>query len=251
VQAVAVDADCLGGITVATSFWDAPFRAALDGRPVTVAVAERRRAVSHLDTLVRLFAVAGDPGTSLRLARIRDAAATGADAADCREALGRVRRRVGRQRLLDRLTAELAVLSPDEVRRSNITGPAARASGIVEDARAADPAYAGLEPVVAVGDGDTRSRWRQLLVEADQSLDLCRIEVPLAPTDGRVEAPRGALTRSSPFAPSSWLVWAMQDLLIGQVWSNVRYVIASFDPDPIHLAATGTASRRDLEPARV
>lgn len=252
VQATAVDAACLAGTgRLAASFWDEPFRAALDGRPVAVTTAERRRAVSHLDSLVRLFAVAGDPGTGARLAGVRDAAAAGEDAAACREALAAVRRRIDRQRLLDRLTAGLAVLAPDEARRVNVTGPAARASGIAEDARTGDPGYDGFEPVVAVGDGDTRSRWRQLLAEAEQSLGLCRIARTLEPADGRVEGPRGQLARSSPFAPSSWLVWAMQDLLIGHVWSNVRYVIASFDPDPIHLAATGTPSRRDVEPARV
>lgn len=108
----------------------------------------------------------------------------------------------------DRLP-DVGVVRARDARRLGATGPAARASGVAVDQRAAGPglAYDGLEPVVPEGaTGDVRARLEQRSLELTQSFDLLDrlLTAPFAPSSAengggelalgaaRVESPRGA-----------------------------------------------------------
>jgi len=108
----------------------------------------------------------------------------------------------------DRLP-DIGVVKIEDARRLGTVGPAARASGIRDDARAysARLAYDGFEPVMPERpDGDVRARLEQRKLELDQSIALLerlleRTVNPAAATTGdnryeigvgRVESPRGA-----------------------------------------------------------
>ncbi|TDD21491.1 hypothetical protein [Nonomuraea diastatica] len=54
------------------SFWDEPWILSDQGHPVTRGEAERRRAAAHLDSMGRLFAVAGWPAAGARARGLRD-----------------------------------------------------------------------------------------------------------------------------------------------------------------------------------
>jgi hypothetical protein len=238
VQAAEADVEALRGLAAGpASFWDEPWRAALDGRSVTVGAAERRRAASHLDSLVRLLAVAAHRRPMLWAARLRDATLAGDDPAELRHGLQRLRRTLDRLRALDRLTDGVAVLAREEAVRIGVPGPALRACAAV-DLRTSSESYPGFEPVVALGAGDSRSRWRQWLAEADQAMARAGSERTLEPVDGRLEGPRGPLEAgSAATVPTERLLVALEGMLLGEVWSNARLVAASFDPDGQQLAA--------------
>jgi Ni,Fe-hydrogenase III large subunit len=108
----------------------------------------------------------------------------------------------------DRLPGVGTVRARD-ARRLGATGPAARASGIEEDARAASPglAYEGFEPATPTRAlGDVQARLEQRHVELEQSFELLELLLrsPVAPAGAenglperelgasRVESPRGA-----------------------------------------------------------
>jgi Ni,Fe-hydrogenase III large subunit len=108
----------------------------------------------------------------------------------------------------DRLP-DVGVVSADEARSLGAVGPAARASGIAEDARShsSQLAYAGFAPVAPHRlKGDVQARLEQRAVELLQTFDLLddlldRPIEPATPTSGnvradvglaRVESPRGA-----------------------------------------------------------
>jgi len=108
----------------------------------------------------------------------------------------------------DRLPGVGAVTAAD-ARSLGATGPAARASGLAEDARATDArlAYAGFVPAVPIAAaGDVEARLEQRALELRQSLALLDglLAEPLEPCAaerggepgpvgvGRVESPRGA-----------------------------------------------------------
>jgi len=108
----------------------------------------------------------------------------------------------------DRLP-DIGIVSADDARRLGTVGPAARAAGLAEDARAGENrlSYDGFAPVVpACATGDVRARLGQRALELEQSFDLLEqlLDRPLgasAATNGkpesdlgvgRVESPRGA-----------------------------------------------------------
>ena len=108
----------------------------------------------------------------------------------------------------DRLP-DIGVVSAVVAEQLGATGPAARASGLAVDVRAASPrlAYGGFEPaVLARAAGDVQARVEQRGLELTQSFDLLELllDRPLVPADaartggeraigvGRVESARGA-----------------------------------------------------------
>ncbi len=120
----------------------------------------------------------------------------------------------GRRELLfnrsfqDRLPG-VGVVRARDARRLGATGPAARASGLLEDARAAAAglAYEGFAPVAPNdGTGDVQARLEQRHLELEQSFEILGglLLHPLAPSSAenglperalgaaRVESPRGA-----------------------------------------------------------
>jgi len=108
----------------------------------------------------------------------------------------------------DRLP-DIGVLTSDDARRLGTVGPAARAAGVAEDARAGSRrlAYDGLEPIVPRrAAGDVRARFEQRALELLQTFDVLErlLDGPVGPAAaeagapeqaigvGRVESPRGA-----------------------------------------------------------
>jgi Ni,Fe-hydrogenase III large subunit len=124
------------------------------------------------------------------------------------EAEGGLRQLLFNASFQDRLP-DIGVVSAEAAERLGATGPAARASGLRLDVRAASPrlAYAAFEAAVpARAAGDVQARVEQRGIELTQSFDLLErlLDRPLVRTDatrggterelgvGRVESPRGA-----------------------------------------------------------
>jgi Ni,Fe-hydrogenase III large subunit len=108
----------------------------------------------------------------------------------------------------DRLP-DVGVVSTDDAHTLGAVGPAARASGLAEDARTSSPglAYDDFQPVAPKRTaGDVQARLEQRAVELVQTFDLLEslLDAPVDPTSavaggveaaigiGRVESPRGA-----------------------------------------------------------
>jgi Ni,Fe-hydrogenase III large subunit len=108
----------------------------------------------------------------------------------------------------DRLP-DVGVVTTDDAKTLGAVGPAARASGLTDDARTASRglAYDGFQPVAPKrAAGDVQARLEQRAVELLQTVDILEalLDAPVAPTDavrggpeaaigiGRVEGPRGA-----------------------------------------------------------
>jgi Ni,Fe-hydrogenase III large subunit len=135
---------------------------------------------------------------------------------DAREELGRLRseatsgwRELLFNRSFDDRLIDVGVVRAKDVRRLGATGPAARAAGVAEDARATSArlAYEDFQPVVPTRAlGDVKARLEQRQLELVQSFDLLErlLSRPLAPSSteaggqelalaaSRVESPRGA-----------------------------------------------------------
>ncbi len=109
---------------------------------------------------------------------------------------------------MDRLDG-VGVVSRDDALQGGAAGPALRAAGVADDARATSPglAYESFAPVVVErAAGDVQARFEQRYAEIAQCLDLLDrlLDGPLAPAGaqhaapggdrgfGRVESPRGA-----------------------------------------------------------
>ena len=110
----------------------------------------------------------------------------------------------------DRLP-DVGVVTADDARRLGAVGPAARASGLAEDLRAASPrlAYDGFEPLIPQrATGDVQARLEQRALELWQTFAILDrlLDDPIEPAAavsgdppkpigvGRVESPRGATT---------------------------------------------------------
>ena len=110
----------------------------------------------------------------------------------------------------DRLP-DVGVVTGDDARRLGAVGPAARASGLAEDIRAASPqlAYDGFEPLTPQrATGDVQARLEQRALELWQTFAILDrlLDDPIEPAAavsgdppkpigvGRVESPRGATT---------------------------------------------------------
>ena len=141
-----------------------------------------------------------------------DTAAT----SDARDELGKLRaeaasgwRELVFNRSFDDRLIDVGMVRAKDARRLGATGPAARAAGVAEDARATSPrlAYEGFAAVVPSRTvGDVKSRLEQRQLELVQSFDLLEtlLSRPLQPCSveagaseralavSRVESPRGA-----------------------------------------------------------
>lgn len=238
-QSAEVDVSLFRGAVASGSYWERPWRRALDGVAVTVAEAERRRAAAHLGSLARLLVVAGHDGAARAAARLRDAGLAETDLTVALHDVRALRRRLERSRLLHRATEGLGALTAAAAQAAGVTGPALRASGVAEDARAGSPAYPGFQPAAVDGAGDVRARWRQWLAETEAAIALAAsgdARRPLVPVDGVLEGTRGCIRTDGP-APSHALVDVLPELVTGQEIAVVRLIVASLDPDGDDLAS--------------
>lgn len=196
------------------SFWDEPVLRALAGDRTTFEEIARRRAASHLDSLMRFLGVAGFDGPALRCAVLRDRALDGERTSPLVAAFRPLGRRVVRSRVLRRMTEGLGELDGRTCDRLGISGPAAIAAGDV---------WARLQ------------EWVRLTGE-----DLARLDDRSPVAD--VEGPRGRLDRAS--SPSAALLGVLPELLVGAELAGVRLIVASLDPDVAELSAQSAVSTR-------
>ena len=123
-----------------------------------------------------------------------------------------------------------------------IGGPAARAAGFAKDERQSEPGYRDLGFTVLTGTGGgCEARWRQWLVEAEQSLALAEGALKRdarTANRGRIETSRGTISQDIPLADASSV---LTELLPGLEWSEAMAVIASLD-----LAAVGNLHKEDV-----
>jgi hypothetical protein len=205
VQEAAVET--VGVATSGPSFWDVPVVRAVAGERIRVGEVARRRAASHLDSLMRLLGVAGWEGPAVRYAVLRDRVLEGEPAGPLMEAARPLGRRVAGSRALRRMTEGLGEL----------------------DGRACD--QAGVSGPVAIAAGDVWARLQQWVRSAEE--DLARSDDNSWVTD--VEGPRGRLDRAEP--PSAALLAVLPELLVGAELAGVRLIVASLDPDVAELAS--------------
>ena len=191
----------------------AAFDHALDG-PVPVATLEEARAAHHLRAISRTLRLQGLHALADRV--LSAAFSPRPNFRELRRLLAVVER-TG----LPRVGAGVGVLSRDAATGSGL-GLAARGSGVAEDAREADPAYAGLgfRPLTQSG-GDARARLRQRIAETLQSLRLAD------EAGERVREP-GALLED-PRLPAARVQDVLEQLLVGAEWGDVVTTIDSFD----------------------
>lgn len=193
-------------------------------RPVPIAEIELARARSHLVWLSRAAAVSGSRASAERILRL----ATRLSAEDA-DSLDQLERSLRRRGYLTWNTRGVGILGPDEV--GEVTGPVARASGSTRDERAEDPAYTRLDFETVTDDGgDCASRWVQRLREARRSLEIAaRAGDSVCGGNGRIESPRGLLTRDR--SPSPALMALIPRLVGGMEWGDAVTSIVSLDFD--------------------
>ncbi|MFR9780480.1 hypothetical protein ACL02O_31075 [Micromonospora sp. MS34] len=165
----------------------------------------RRHAAAHLDSLGRLWAVAGWPAGAAAARRLRDALLADVPLAVAYDGFRALDRRARRSRPLRWATDGLGVLSVRAAREAGIRGPAARA---------------------ADEGGDVTARWCRWLDET------ARLLAGAEPRDG--DGPRGDVVSGRP--PSVPLLAVATRLMVGADVAAARLVLASFDPDPDELA---------------
>jgi hypothetical protein len=207
------EADAVGLMADAASFWAEPWRRASAGEPVTTGTAARRRAAAHLDSLARFLGVAGWADAATAARALRDDTLRGTPASRLGPAVRRFAARVARSRLLAWSTRGMGTLRPD------------------------DPAAAwanGQAPLLAV---DVTARYRRwcadladlaVLLDDDSLLD----SSVLAPPRGQGGAGQ---------APSAALLAVLPRLLEGAEFAAARLIVASLDPDLDELPATAGA----------
>ena len=205
VQAAVVET--VGLAVSGPSFWDQPAVQALAGDHVRVGDIARRRAASHLDSLMRLLGVAGWEGPAMRCAVLRDRVLAGEPAGPLTAMFRPLGRRVAGSRVLRRMTEGLGELDGRACDRAGVSGPAAVAAGDV---------WARLQ------------QWVRSTLE-----DLARSDDDSWAAD--VEGPRGRLDRAEP--PSLALLGVLPELLVGAELAGVRLIVASLDPDLAELAS--------------
>ena len=208
--------------------------------PVPIAELELARAVEHLRWAASSLRTGGLPALGMRVLRAA-ASVTATDADVLRDVVARIR---GLRWLL--ASDDRRSPSVDALRGLGL-GPVARAAGLVEDARAGDPAYAALdfEPIVTSG-GDVAARWRQRLAEVEQSADLVARAGPDARTTptGEVESPRGLLRRGD--AAFDRLLGIVPEVIEGREWGDAVASIVSLDLDPEEAGAVRVDAAPDV-----
>jgi len=142
-----------------------------------------------------------------------DVALDAATTSNALEELGRLRaeaasgwRELVFNRSFDDRLIDVGVVRMKDARRLGATGPAARAAGVIEDARATSPrlAYDEFAPVVPTrAIGDVKSRVEQRHLELGQSFDLLEslLVRPLQPCSTEPEGPEQALAASRVESP--------------------------------------------------
>ena len=182
--------------------------------PVAVAALERGRVSHHLRAVSRTLRLHGLHALAERVLGV--AVAPRRSDQDILRLLGAVER-TG----VARVGAGVGVL-PAERAAGRGLGLAARASGVAEDAREADPAYVelGFRPVTHAG-GDACARLCQRIAEIRQALRLVeqageRVREPGPP----VEDPR---------LPAAAAGETLEEILLGAEWGDAVTTIDSFD----------------------
>lgn len=217
---------------------------ALHSVPIPIASLERSRARHHLRWLAHALRVQGLDALARRSLALAASLNHGVPPGARADVLA-FARLLERTRALAWATAGVGVTAADLLADRGL-GPVARAAGLAEDARLADPAYGalGFEPVVARGGqlGDARARWRQRIAEAAQSLDLAaRAGDRHAGVDGlAIEGPRGRVRRgvSDAGGPSGACVALLPALLRDHEWADAVTTVVSLDID-VREAADG------------
>lgn len=211
---------------------------------VSLAELELARARHHLRWLSEALRIAGLPDLALRVLATADRVRPH-DTDEVRAIGRRIDRDVG-LRLSHR---GVGITDPSAVAG---LGPVARAAGVPDDARAADPVYQriGFEPV-AQSDGDVRARWRQRIAEATQALVLAEragdtrwagtvVEGPRGPIGGPNGGPAGHET-AIVADPAVRLCELATELVVGQEWGDAVATIVSLDLDLEDAAASWPA----------
>jgi hypothetical protein len=192
--------------------------------PIPIRDLEVARARNHLEWLSDAVAVAGAASLSERILRLARLVAP-EDSDDIR-ALERSLRRRG---FLGWNTRGVGVIEPDLLH--GITGPVARASGLLIDSRSDDDGYRRLafEPVVH-DRGDAAARWIQRLRETAQALELAaRAGEGRAGGAGVIESPRGALSNNA--SPTRAIARVVPGVIAGLEWGDAVTTIVSLDLD--------------------
>ncbi|QGG96267.1 NADH-quinone oxidoreductase subunit D-related protein [Actinomarinicola tropica] len=213
-----------------------PFRQALHA-PVPVSVLELERARSHLRSIASALVAHQLSSLARRVLRFANQAHP-----DQAEDVEQLRRLLRRSQVLGWATRGVGTIPAAQL-EGTATGPVARASGVEQDERAADPAYLGLgfEPVIHDG-GDARSRIAQRLNEADQALKLAgrardRYHDPEAP----LESPRGRLAVGD--LPAQRLLPLLPAVLEGMEWGDAVSTVVSLDLDTDEVLALRSPDR--------
>jgi len=214
------------------SWYNEPWDQVLNGEEITVLEVERHRIISHLDSLHRLLMVIGNESAVLKIAQIKHAAMQKTMDVDAVSQLLQNLKNILKGSQLEKLTKGIGRLTIEEAKKFGLTGPALRACGATEDLRSGSEAYGSFEPLVALGEGDARSRWHQWIGEIEISLQLINksIKTPLETNNGKLEGPRGILGDENK-KPSIALIKAICSLIKGQELAVARILVASFDPD--------------------
>jgi len=191
--------------------------------PVPVRTLEMARARHHLRWIAGCLRLYGMEALGLRVLRLARNL-TDSDG----NALRELARRLDRPWVLGRVTAGVGRVDPETA--AAFGGCVARASGVDTDPRARIPAYRdlGFSPVTGSG-GDVRSRWRQRLREAEQSLDLAsRAGDREAGPDEGLEPPWTAAAGRAGEPDAAAL---LPEVLVGLEWGDAVATLASLDLD--------------------
>jgi hypothetical protein len=201
-----------------------PFRAALDG-PTPIRELELARARHHLRWFAEALRQSGLGALGRRVLRLAIQVHAG-DADEVR----RMASVLERLHALAPATAGVGRLTEAALGHA-VTGPVARASGRLEDARLGDPAYRALGFVpITQREGDARARWRQRLAESVQSLELAeRAGERHTEEHGTVESPWGRLMADR--SPGLPLMDLLPRFLAGQEWGDAMTSLVSLDLD--------------------
>lgn len=213
-----------------------PFHDALD-TPVPVSLLELERARSHLRSIASALVAQQLPSLARRVLRLANHVHP-----DRSEDVQRLHRLLRRSQMLGWATRGVGLIPADQL-EGTATGPVARASGVDQDERVADPAYVGLgfEPIVHDG-GDVRARIAQRLAEAQQALQLAgragdRRHHPEAP----LESPRGRLAVGDP--PAQRLLPLLPAVLEGMEWGDAVSTVVSLGLDTDEVLALRAPDR--------
>lgn len=192
----------------APPFWDACALALAGGDAVNAVTAGRRIAAAHLDSLVRLLAVAGWSRAAAAAARLRDDVLADTDAQRCAASLRRFAGHVLRSAALRWSLRDVGVLTAEHAIRAGLSGPAVRAGG------------------------DAYARLRAWLREAERALLGDVVEQ---------EGPRGTVTSVSSVAAYLEVV---RELVVGTDLAHARLIVASLDPDLDQLVGAAVGGLR-------